>query len=92
MRESTTYQAILREGRKEGREEGSLAEARKVLLLLGECRFGAPDAQSRAILQEIGDLKRLEELSVRLLAAANWHDLFAQPTPRRKNGRRRPRS
>ena len=35
MRESATYQAILREGKEEGLREGALDELRRVLLLLG---------------------------------------------------------
>src|SRR5262245_37232117 len=50
MRESVTYQAILEEGREEGKEmgkaEGALAEAKKLLRLLGESRFGRLDAHT----------------------------------------------
>ncbi len=35
MKESTTHQAILEEGRQEGKTEGAIAEAKKVLRLLG---------------------------------------------------------
>jgi predicted transposase YdaD len=98
MEESTTYQAILSKGREEGlrrgREEGvaqgALAEARRILLLQGENHFGPPDAKTRAALEAIQDVERLEALSVRLLTAAGWQDLLEQPAPRRRNGRRRP--
>lgn len=35
MRESTTYQAILREGR--------VSEAQRLFTLMGQIRFGSPD-------------------------------------------------
>ncbi len=37
---SSTYQAILEEGRNEGRGEGAVAEARRLLRLQGEEAFG----------------------------------------------------
>jgi hypothetical protein len=85
MKESTTYQAILREGR----AEGALAEGRKLLMLLGETRFGPLDPKARAALDNITDLEILEALGVRLLEASSWQDLLGQPAPRRRNGRRR---
>ena len=39
MHESATYEKILR--------DGGIAEAQRLLLLLGEIRFGAPDAKNR---------------------------------------------
>jgi predicted transposase YdaD len=93
MKESSTYQAILREGWEEGlrlgKEEGALGEARKMLLLLGERRFGPPDAQTRAALENIQDRERLEAMIVRHQQAADWQDLLTPRAPRRRNGRRR---
>jgi hypothetical protein len=60
MEESATYQAIVRRGRAE--------EARHLLLLQGEAKFGRPDAATRAAIEGIGELARLEELGVRLLS------------------------
>ena len=89
MKESSTYQAILREGmaegmargrtegRVEGRTEGSVEEARKLLLLLGAKRWGAPDARSRAAIEAITDLARLEQLTERLLDVSGWDELLA---------------
>lgn len=77
MRESSTYQAILAEGRNEGRNEGRAEEARKLLLLQGAKRFGAPaDAPTRAALEAITDLSRLEELGARLLDVSSWQELL----------------
>jgi hypothetical protein len=94
MKESSTYQAILAEGRKEGLEEGlskgALTEARKHLRRFGERTFGPPDTHAAAAIDRIDDLTRLEELLDRLSNAANWHELLGQPGPRRRGSRRRP--
>ena len=79
MKESTTYQAIVEEGRAE--------EARRMLLLIGEARFGPPDAVTQATLEQMQDVAQLEELGVRLGSAGSWQELMPPP-PRRRNGRR----
>jgi predicted transposase YdaD len=90
MQESTTYQAILREGRNEGliegrneglnegRNEGRITEAHRLLLLQGEIRFGAPDEATRIDLEAIRDVERLERISKRLLDAniRDWNELL----------------
>jgi predicted transposase YdaD len=90
MKESSTYQAILDEGRSEGielgrsegiqlgRSEGSVAEARRLLLLLGIARFGPPDEQVRAAIEGMDSIERLEPLTVRVLDAAGWDELLAE--------------
>jgi predicted transposase YdaD len=89
MRESSTYQAILAEGRDEGLAKGAVAEAKKVLRLQGDAAFGTPDARTAAVLEGINDLARLEELLQRILVAHSWQELLGQPTPRRRNQPRR---
>jgi hypothetical protein len=69
MRESTTYQAILDEGRED--------EARKLLLRQGRRKFGQPEPAVEAALQAIGDLARLERMSERLLDVTTWDELLA---------------
>jgi predicted transposase YdaD len=83
MRESTTYQAILAEGRVE--------EARRILLMLGEERLGAADGPARAVLEGIVEAEPLEELLHHLSEAENWQELLAM-TPRPRSTRRRRRS
>ncbi|MGP0064810.1 MAG: hypothetical protein ACLQGP_14580 [Isosphaeraceae bacterium] len=84
MRESTTYQAILREGRQEGimegRIEGRIDEARRVLLRQGTKRFGEPDTTTLAAIEAINDLDRFESLADRILDADIhvWDDLLRQ--------------
>src|SRR5262245_45073605 len=62
IKESSTYQAILEEGRAEGLIEGAVAEARKLLRLRGDDAFGPPDARTAAAIERLDDLARLEEL------------------------------
>jgi hypothetical protein len=69
MKESSTYQAILDEGRAE--------EARKVLLLLGDKQFGPPDASTRTAIEATTEINRLERLLQRLLDVSSWDELLA---------------
>ena len=85
MQESTTYQKILREGRdegqKEGQKEGRIIEAQRLLLLLGEIRFGVPEASTRSAIEAIQDIERLERMSKRILDADihDWDGLLDEP-------------
>ncbi len=72
MRESTTYQAILEEGRAEGRAD----EARRIVLRQGRLKFGPPDRRARAALERITDVEQLEQLTDRVLAATSWEELL----------------
>ena len=86
MRESSTYQAILEEGRTEGRTEGAVAEARKVLRSQGDDAFGPPDARTAAAIDRINDLGRLEDLLKRLRTAGSWKELLGRSTGRGRSG------
>jgi hypothetical protein len=83
MKQSTTYQSILKEGRQEGRQEGEslgrVHEAQRILLLQGTKRFGEPSKATAAALEEIQDVERLETLGVRILEpdVMNWNDLLS---------------
>ncbi len=82
MRESTTYQRILREGRTEGLTEGQVKgrvlEAQRVLLLIGRERFSEPDSAKLQIIEEIHDVYQLETLIKRVLHpdVHDWNDLL----------------
>jgi hypothetical protein len=80
MRESVTYQAILKEGR--------LEEVRNILLLQGRDRLGEPSAKIIALLFAETDLGRLEALAIRLLHVKTWEELLgvngATRHPRRR--------
>ena len=45
MRESSTIQAFIEEGRRKGLEEGKAGEARRIILRLGRKRLGAVDEE-----------------------------------------------
>ncbi len=77
MRESTTYQATLREGR----EEGRIGEAQRMLLMLGEARFGEADEATRGAVEAIHDVERLERMIKRVLDTTihNWEGLLSTP-------------
>ena len=77
MRGSTTYQAVLREGRDEGR----VIEAQRLLLRQGGIRFGTPDETTQWTVEAIKDLDRLERMSDRVvdMAINHWTDLLNTP-------------
>jgi predicted transposase YdaD len=80
MEESATYQAIVRRSKAE--------EARHMLFLQGETKFGPADPETRGVIEGISDLPRLEELGVRLLSATSWQELLAPPhRPRTSRGK-----
>lgn len=89
MKESSTYQAILEEGRAEGQRQGALAEAKKLLRLQGNKIFGAPDSRTAATLERINDLPQLEDLLERLPAATSWQELLGPLVAGSRKGRRR---
>jgi predicted transposase YdaD len=85
MKESSTYQAIL----EEGRSEGAAAEAKKVLRILGEDAFGVPDARMSSVLEKIDDLSQLEDLLRRVRIASSWHELLGSRAGESPKSRRR---
>jgi predicted transposase YdaD len=82
MEESATYQAIVRRSRAE--------EARRLLLLAGSNKFGAPDPATRARIEQWEDLEQLEQLvAVGVATATSWQDLLPPPPPRPRTRHRR---
>jgi predicted transposase YdaD len=83
MRDSTTYQMILDEGRAEGltmgEAKGRAEEARKLLLRLGRKHLGEPGATVEAAVQALTNLERLELLAERLTEVKSWQDLLQTP-------------
>jgi predicted transposase YdaD len=85
MQESTTYQAILREGREagreEGREEGRIAGEQRFLVHLGTKRFGKPGASTLAAIEAIRNIERLEALGERIIDPGihDWDSLLEAP-------------
>ena len=74
MRESSTIQAFIEEGRQEGRA----GEARRIILRLGGIRFGEAGDAVRSRLEAISDLEQLGQLGERLLIASSWDQLLGQ--------------
>jgi len=89
MQESTTYQAILREGRQEGLVEGrqeGLIEGRitgeqQLLIRQGTKRFGRPDPAILEAIEAICDVERLEALGERIVDpdVRDWNSLLGAP-------------
>jgi predicted transposase YdaD len=73
MHESTTYRRIINDGR--------LEEARRLLILQGEIRFGGPDESTRSAIEAIRDIERLERMSKRILDpdVQDWERLQVEP-------------
>jgi hypothetical protein len=78
MRDSTTYQAILREGEQKGLQQGRIVGERHFLLRQGMKKFGEPGAATIAAIEAIHDVDRLEALGLRILDAdvRDWDDLL----------------
>ena len=94
MKESSTYQIILEEGRAEGRAEGvvlgAVGEAKKFLRIQGDRAFGPPDDRTAALIEQLDDLAQLEELFKRMQSTTSWQDLLGRPPTPRRGGRRSP--
>lgn len=77
MRESSTYQAILEEGREAGREEGQVVQARGDVIDLGTEKFGPPESVTIAAIERLDDLVILRRLLRSILRASTWGELLA---------------
>ncbi len=72
MEESSTYQAILQRGA----QRGQVSEAQRMLLLVGQQKFGPPTQNASAAVAAITDTARLEALAARIFSASSWDDLL----------------
>lgn len=72
MEESVVYQAIM--------AKGALREARKLVLRIGQHRFGPPDATVTAIVEATTDLERLEQMAVAAHEVSSWAEVLAAPS------------
>jgi predicted transposase YdaD len=68
MKESSTYQAII--------DEGRVQALRSTLLRQGRKRFGPPTESAQSAIQAIDNLQKLEQLTERLLSASSWQKLL----------------
>ena len=67
MNESSTYQAIV--------DEGRLQAMRSTLIRLGRQRVGPPTESAQSAIQVIDNLEKLKELTERLLTASSSQEL-----------------
>jgi len=77
MEESTKYQAIIAKGEARGEARGKVAEARRMLLLFGGDKLGAPSESQAELIDSIHDVERLESLAKRIQRANSWDELLA---------------
>jgi len=75
MRESSTYQAIL----DEGREEGRIESLHKTILRQGQHRFGPASKSVQNKIMALTDRKRLERMTEQVLEVGSWQELLAAP-------------
>ncbi len=68
MRESSTDWLIIDEGRE--------AEAKKLILIMGEKRFGPINEAHKTQLEAITDIDHLETLATQLLDVSSWEELL----------------
>jgi hypothetical protein len=70
MRDSTTYQAILRDGRITG--------GQRILIRLGTLKFGRPDGATSVAIEAIRDFELLEAMCQRILDAnvRDWPEVL----------------
>jgi hypothetical protein len=71
MHESDTYLAIL--------DEGAVKAYRKMVLLLGQKKFGPPSNDVMTAVQGIEDMERLERLLVACTELSSWRELLQVP-------------
>ena len=64
------------EGEALGRAEGEIQEARRILIHLGQTKFGEPAEVMLTRIAAIDDRDRLDQLCVRLLKVASWEELL----------------
>jgi predicted transposase YdaD len=71
LEQTTLYRTLLR--------SAQLADWRKMLLLVGEKRFGPADVIVRAAVNAISQLQELERLCERAFDVDSWQELFTPP-------------
>ena len=76
LKESSFSRPYFEEGEKAGEKRGQIAEAKKIVIDLGQERFGRLNKATCAKIESIDDLERLEALIKKTLNAASWTDLL----------------
>ena len=76
LKESSFSRPYFEEGEKVGEKRGGIAVAKKIVIDLGQERFGRLNKATRAKIESIDDLERLEALIKKALKVASWADLL----------------
>ncbi|MGE5754483.1 MAG: hypothetical protein ACM35G_02020 [Planctomycetaceae bacterium] len=79
IEESSIYQKIQAEGMAKEIAQGSTQEAKRILMRVGQKRFGPPEAGVVAAIEDITDRERVEALIERLDEVSSWEALLASP-------------
>jgi predicted transposase YdaD len=79
MKESVFYQMVLEEGEAKGEKRWKVEEARRILLQMGERRFGPPNPALVATIEATDSIDRLEKWLFRLFDVSSWEELLAEP-------------
>lgn len=77
LKESSVYQAAVKEGLEEGLAKGELLNERRVILRQGHKRFGEPNTQIITALETINSLEQLEKLEIRISEVESWDELLS---------------
>ena len=75
LKESSTYQYIYRSGQEEGRSEGRSEEAIRIILRIGEKRYGEADDSVKQRLESCS-LEVLEALAEKLFSVETWGEFL----------------
>ena len=78
LRDSSFYQVLQRWAWEDAVREGEIIGARRILIILGRIHLGRPDKATRAAIEAIDDLRRLERLCHRVQAVSSWAELLAK--------------
>src|SRR5688572_19421921 len=82
MWDSSTFQAILEEGRVEGEVRGQIREARQIVIELGTSEFWPLDTPTVATIERLDDLDSLRGLLRGVLKASAWQEVLATASDR----------
>jgi len=67
--------------------QGAVRAVRRIILRVGNCRFGFPASwKIRCLLDDVTDLETLEQMALDVLTADSWESLLGLP-PRRTRRR-----
>jgi hypothetical protein len=60
-------------------DEGEVKAGRRIILVLGQDRFGPPNESVKAELNSITDLERLTRMARQAPKAASWQEILETP-------------